>query len=237
VRNLDYISEPEYRTQLVAVQQNPADLTRRGVFADWIQEHGDDEEAERIRRADPLLLFSRVTGSGTFTVAADWVALLWPWPVPGVDYLLLNDRFPDFSATFRSPYIAIAECAQHRIGVPEWDDSTEVVPDYAAEWDRHTNGDLDRRLSGYAPSDAPLARSEARTEAQAEPGLPCPRRQFLPGGWWELRTDWHGTRKIVYNRAKKVVGSPLARSKECSTRSHPRRPTTCTSSSRASDSC
>jgi uncharacterized protein (TIGR02996 family) len=144
--NLDYITEPEYRAQLSEVRFSLDDRTRRGVLADWVQDHGDEEEAERIRRAVPLRIFSHATGCGTFAVTADWVSLLWPLPHPHLTYALGNDRFPAFSAQFRSPYDGILMVAQHRTGLPEWDASEEEAPDYARLWQRYPDANLARRL-------------------------------------------------------------------------------------------
>ena len=139
-------AEPEYRQLLAAARSNPDELTVRGALADWIQEHGDEEEAERVRRAAPVSLYSYATGCGTFTVTADWIGLLWPQPQPRLEYTLRNDRSPAFTSHFDSPYTAILSVSQHRVGLIEWDASTEAVPDYAPEWNRHTTENQNRRL-------------------------------------------------------------------------------------------
>lgn len=45
----EYTIDPEYIALLRRVCEKPADNAPRGVIADWIQDHGDDERAEFIR--------------------------------------------------------------------------------------------------------------------------------------------------------------------------------------------
>ncbi|WP_029629820.1 TIGR02996 domain-containing protein [Zavarzinella formosa] len=45
----DYTAHPEYRALLETVRINPRDHAPLGIIADWIQEHGGDDQAEFIR--------------------------------------------------------------------------------------------------------------------------------------------------------------------------------------------
>ena len=45
----DYLNHPEYLALLETVRTFPDDDAPRGIIADWIQDHGDDDRAEAIR--------------------------------------------------------------------------------------------------------------------------------------------------------------------------------------------
>ncbi|WP_157370008.1 TIGR02996 domain-containing protein [Zavarzinella formosa] len=46
----DYTAHPEYLALIETVCTHPVDDAPRGILADWIQEHGDDERGEFIRK-------------------------------------------------------------------------------------------------------------------------------------------------------------------------------------------
>lgn len=48
-------TEPDYETAFLRqIQSNPQDMHNWSVFADWLEERGDDERAELIRKLVPL---------------------------------------------------------------------------------------------------------------------------------------------------------------------------------------
>jgi uncharacterized protein (TIGR02996 family) len=64
---MHYTAHPDYIAFLTALRANPADETTRLVFADWVQEQGDEDGAKAIRErrsvVDMLLAADALTAA------------------------------------------------------------------------------------------------------------------------------------------------------------------------------
>jgi hypothetical protein len=93
-------------------------------------------------------IFSTQTLTGLFTIDTDESTFaISPFP-PGSVYRLRNDKFPSFARMFPEPYDAIRAVAENRIGLPEWDASSERVSDYAGDWVREDDKAFRMKMLG-----------------------------------------------------------------------------------------
>lgn len=88
-------------------------------------------------------LFSLSTTLGTWIVSTDQDTLAISHVTYGFPYYLTNTQFDGFElTTVRKIYDLIVAVAQHRTGLPEWDESPEQASDYVRDW----NEEYDDRL-------------------------------------------------------------------------------------------
>jgi hypothetical protein len=81
---------------------------------------------------------SLATSLGTWTVSTDAETMKVSFVTYGFPYCLTNSQFPEFElTTSRKIYDLIRAVAEHKTGLPEWDDSDEKVSDYIRDWTRH----------------------------------------------------------------------------------------------------
>lgn len=75
---------------------------------------------------------------GTWTASTDAETMKVSFQTYDYPYFLTNSEFPEFElATRKDIYVLIRAVAQHKTGLPKWDDSDEKVSDYIRDWTPH----------------------------------------------------------------------------------------------------
>lgn len=97
---------------------------------------------------DDVLLFSKVTTFGTFEVRTPSSTFEITLQTFGSRYFLYVSSAPGFVRDYDTPYKAIAAVGEHRIGLRQWDESSETVSDYAPDWTPHLDKKFKIQLIG-----------------------------------------------------------------------------------------
>ena len=80
-------------------------------------------------------IFSKKTSLGTWLVSTDRETIAISHVTYGFPYYLTNSMLDDFErVSTKEIYELVRVVAQHRTGLQQWDDSTEIVSDYVRDW-------------------------------------------------------------------------------------------------------